>query len=284
MIEMNEVDLCSVSGTQPFEQFHGLGHKRMRHLAHWPCDLAVGVKCSIEEQDVIRPHYIREGRLPFAPFVDIGNEDERSRRSFDTVADSFGELVAMRDKERFDRYSDVYRNGDLIGNGYDNNVFEADQLGPRSIFMQHPSHSRHGKDLDLARVYRFAAKVHQARVMADVCVRQEDAVDPVGTGYDRSLENFELLRQIRRSVKDPAFPAVGVDERNGRDRFAKRAVRPRTFAKRRPAAHLRHARVLARAEHEDIWRCRERRDRHREENSDKDSEWFHFLGASKVLF
>ena len=168
-------------------------------------------------------------------------------RALDAIADRVRELVAVRHTEGGDADAAGHADRAVELERAPLDVAERDELAPRPVGCRNSSIRAGGVDRHAARVDRLAAQVHQARVVADVRVRQEDAVRQAGR---RSALHCALKSGV--ASKRNARPAGAIDEPEARHVLGA-PLPPRESTRRGlMAVELRDAGVLGDAQHDDL--------------------------------
>jgi hypothetical protein len=161
----------------------------------------------------------------------------------------------MRDEQRRDGDASVERRRHAVGQRSQFDVLQRDELRPRSVLLEIRTHARHRQHGHAACAEDFASQVGEAEVVADVGVRQQDAVDDRRTRTRRpgdALEPMELRRKIGRGVDDPPLAAPRIDDAERCDERPRTLSVERLDAIRPPAPRLRIPAILRDAQDDDV--------------------------------
>ena len=128
-------------------------------------------------------------------------------------------------------------------------ILQADELFPWAVGFQERLHSRHGPDRHALRVHDFTPQVHQAGVVADMGVREEDAIESRLSTFSRVrlIKPLQLFSKVWASVDHPTLLSLWVHEREADAMPAKSGVALRWLAASAGASSLRISAVLGNA-------------------------------------
>jgi len=192
-----------------------------------------------------------ERGVPGIPAVGVRDVGHTQGRAGDQEADGVGELVPMGDVERRDLDLVSESQGFAGHHRQRLQVAEIKELAPRTVRGQVVDHPRRGVERKLAGVDGFKTEKPQTRVVSEVSVGQEDAVDRCaldapGRGLDVA-QALELSPDIGGRVEEERA-VVGIDQgKRGDEAFVTR-VPARELAARATASRVGEATVLRRAE------------------------------------
>ena len=96
VVKMNKKDLCPILCRQTAQQRHSFRNERMRNLAQWPADLAIGIESAVQQKKIAVLNKVRKARIPLLPFIDVWNKDKRFRPRTDLESNSFGDCVKLQ--------------------------------------------------------------------------------------------------------------------------------------------------------------------------------------------
>ena len=128
------------------------------------------------------------------------------------------------------------------------------------LFRRNVLHAGHGKYGHAVSPRRFAAQVHQSSVMAQMRVRDEDAVRDfapcfAGDCFVRQpMKPCQLLRQVGGGLKQPTSPVARVNQPQADDQLAAGQCPPRRSTAWSSTANVRETTVLHVAQHNEV-RC-----------------------------
>ena len=185
---MNEPDFAALFSWEATKASKALLNEGVWNVAHGPSgNLTVREERTVQIGDVDAGDELLDAPAsPRGPFIDVGHKRDGPVRAPDHESNGFGVLVAMRHDKR--RHGEFFSQANPAAGAQSlqANVAKADELAPRTVSAQKPTHPRHGVYWYLTSAHRFPSEVHQAGVMTHVAVGDKDAVEPRRSGRRRS--------------------------------------------------------------------------------------------------
>ena len=111
-------------------------------------------------------------------------------------------------------------------------------------------HARHGMHRNAVGTHHLAAKMDEPRVMPDVRVREQNAINAPGQFRKRCVQPPSLAWKTRRALDEPALAGDGVDDSKARGVAPVRGVAQRFFAAILLTTDLWKSAILRRAKHD----------------------------------